>query len=102
MQPLFDGIIKYDFPTGRSLTHDFGEQRYGGAVAFAPRIGAIDEDDGWLLTFVHDEKKKRSELLVIDAQDMRGEVVARVMSPQRVPYGFHCTWVSEMQLIANS
>ncbi|NEQ38261.1 MAG: 9-cis-epoxycarotenoid dioxygenase [Okeania sp. SIO3I5] len=101
LRPLFDGIIKYDFATGRSLPHDFGESRYGGAVTFAPRIGAIDEDDGWLLTFVYDQKEKRSELLVIDAQDMRGEPVARVILPQRVPYGFHCTWVSEMQLIAN-
>ncbi|NEN92143.1 MAG: carotenoid oxygenase family protein [Okeania sp. SIO3H1] len=99
LQPLFDGIIKYDFYTGRSITHDFQEQRYGGAVTFAPRIGAIDEDDGWLLTFVYDEKDKCSELLVIDAQNMREDPVARVMLPQRVPYGFHGTWISEMQLI---
>lgn len=99
VQPLFDGIIKYDFYTGRSITHDFQEQRYGGSVTFAPRIGAIDEDDGWLLTFVYDEKNKRSELLVIDAQNMREDPVARVMLPQRVPYGFHGTWISEMQLI---
>ncbi|MGB3511407.1 MAG: carotenoid oxygenase family protein [Microcoleaceae cyanobacterium] len=101
LQPLFDGIIKYDFATGRSLTHDFGEQRYGSSISFAPRIGAIDEDDGWLLTFVYDDKEKRSELLVVDAQDMTGEPVARVILPQRVPYGFHGTWVSEMQLMAN-
>lgn len=101
LQPLFDGIIKYDFYTGRSITHDFEEQRYGGSVTFAPRIGAIDEDDGWLLTFVYDEKEKCSELLVIDAQNMREDPVARVMLPQRVPYGFHGTWVSEMQLISN-
>ncbi|NEQ74354.1 MAG: 9-cis-epoxycarotenoid dioxygenase [Okeania sp. SIO2C9] len=99
LQPLFDGIIKYDFYTGRSITHDFQEQCYGGSVTFAPRIGAIDEDDGWLLTFVYDEKDKRSELLVIDAQNMREDPVARVMLPQRVPYGFHGTWISEMQLI---
>ncbi len=99
LQPLFDGIIKYDFYTGRSITHDFQEQRYGGSVTFAPRIGAIDEDDGWLLTFVYDEKDKCSELLVIDAQNMREDPVARVMLPQRVPYGFHGTWISEMQLI---
>ncbi|NET24276.1 carotenoid oxygenase family protein [Okeania sp. SIO1I7] len=99
LQPLFDGIIKYDFYTGRSITHDFQEQRYGGAVTFAPRIGAIDEDDGWLLTFVYDEKDKCSELLVIDAQNMREDPVARVILPQRVPYGFHGTWISEMQLI---
>ena len=102
LQPLFNGIIKYDFSTGRSLSHDFGEGRYGGAVTFAPRIGAIDEDDGWLLTFVYDQTEKRSEFLVIDAQHMRGKPVARVMLPQRVPYGFHCTWVSEMQLMASS
>ncbi|MBD2495032.1 carotenoid oxygenase family protein [Nostoc sp. FACHB-280] len=96
--PLFDGVIKYDFDHGTSQIHEFGQGRYGGESVFAPRPHATAEDDGWLMTFVHDETANTSELLVMNAQDITGEPVARVLIPQRVPYGFHAAWVTEKQL----
>ncbi|WP_413201304.1 carotenoid oxygenase family protein [Nostoc piscinale] len=96
--PLFDGVIKYDFDHGTSQIREFGQGRYGGESIFAPRPHATAEDDGWLMTFVHDETANTSELLVMNAQDITGEPVARVLIPQRVPYGFHAAWVAEKQL----
>lgn len=92
--PHFDGIIKYDFVTGRSETHDFGQGRYGGEGVFAPRPNAVAEDDGWLLTFIYDTVEDRSELVVVDAQNIASKPVARLLIPQRVPYGFHGAWIS--------
>lgn len=96
--PLFDGLIKYHLNNGKSQTHEFGQGRYGGEAVFAPSLDATDEDDGWLITFVHDENTETSELVVINAQDITASPVARVIIPQRVPYGFHGTWISETQL----
>jgi carotenoid cleavage dioxygenase len=96
--PLFDGFIKYDLLTGSSQTHEFGPGRYGGEGVFVPRLGATAEDDGWLLTFVHDELEGTSELVVVMAQDMMAEQVARIMIPTRVPYGFHGTWIAQAQM----
>lgn len=98
--PLFDGLVKYDMNSGKSQTHEFGKGRYGGEAVFVPRssLGKGGEDDGWLVTFVHDTAEETSELVVVNAQDMTGEPVARVLIPQRVPYGFHGTWVSQEQL----
>ncbi|GAX38576.1 carotenoid oxygenase family protein [Nodularia sp. NIES-3585] len=96
--PLFDGLIKYDLSNSKSQTHEFGTGRYGGEAVFAPSIAATSEDDGWLLTFVYDQTSETSELVVVNAQDVTAEPVARVIIPQRVPYGFHGTWVSEEQL----
>ncbi|MBG1264882.1 carotenoid oxygenase family protein [Nostoc commune] len=95
--PLFllEGIIKYDFSSGKSQIHQHGQGRYGGEAVFAPRPTATAEDDGWLMTFVHDEGSDTSELVVVNAQDMTAEPVARVIIPQRVPYGFHGTWVAQ-------
>ncbi|MBW4563354.1 MAG: carotenoid oxygenase family protein [Mojavia pulchra JT2-VF2] len=93
--PLFDGVIKYDFANGSSQTHVLGKGRYGGEGVFVPRPNAIDEDDGWLLTFVYDEVANISELLVLNAKDITAEPVARIMIPQRVPYGFHGTWIDQ-------
>ncbi|MFM5899532.1 MAG: carotenoid oxygenase family protein [Dolichospermum sp.] len=92
--PLFDGVIKYDFENGTSQTHEFGKNRYGGESVFVPSPNATAEDQGWLVTFVYDENSQRSELLVINAEDMTSEPTARVIIPQRVPYGFHGTWIS--------
>lgn len=92
--PLFNGFIKYDLFTGGSQTHEFGRGRYGGEGVFVPRPGATAEDDGWLLTFVYDELEQRSELVVVMAQDITAEPVARIIIPNRVPYGFHGTWIS--------
>lgn len=93
--PLFEGVIKYHLEQGTSETHQFAPGCYGGEAVFAPRPGATDEDDGWVITFVHDEHEERSELVVLNAQNIADEPVARVIIPQRVPYGFHAIWVAE-------
>jgi carotenoid cleavage dioxygenase len=95
---LFDGIIKYDAETGRSETYAYGKGRYGGEVVFASRPGGAAEDDGWIVTFTYDEHEDRSEFVVIDARNVPGGPIARVPIPQRVPIGFHGTWIDEADL----
>ncbi len=92
-KPLFDGIIKYDLETGSTETHELGRGRFCGECTFAPNPDGKDDDDGWLLTFVWDAVAKQAELLIIDAQDVTNKPMARVLIPERVPYGFHATWL---------
>jgi carotenoid cleavage dioxygenase len=89
-QPLADALLKYDLqkPASPAL-HPFGPNRLGGEGLFVPRPGASDEDDGWLLAFVHDEAEGQSELLVVDARELAAPPLARVQLPQRVPFGSH-------------
>lgn len=91
----FDGLLKYDFTSGCSQLHEWGRGRYGGEAVFVPRPDGIQEDDGWLLTFIYDTAKKTSELIVVNAQELTDEPVARILLPQRVPYGFHGNWIPE-------
>lgn len=88
----FSGIYKYDLGTGRALTHSYEPQQFGSEPAFAPRIGATEEDDGYVLAFVTDENTGRSEVQIIDARHFEAGPVARVLLPTRVPAGFHGTW----------
>jgi carotenoid cleavage dioxygenase len=60
-----------------------------------PREGATSEDDGYLLSYVYDEGRDASELMVLDANDLSAAPLARVMLPARVPYGFHGSWVPD-------
>ena len=89
---LFDGVIKYDLEGGGAEHLEWGHDRTGGEVCFAPRPGATDEDDGWLLTYVQDLREDTTELVVVDARDVSAGPVARVKLPRRVPTGFHAEW----------
>ncbi|MBD3883986.1 carotenoid oxygenase family protein [Phormidium tenue FACHB-886] len=91
--PKFDGLLKFDLDNQHVQMHPFGTGRYGGEGVFVPRPEAIAEDDGWLMTFVHDETQDKSELVIVSTQAMTDEPIARIQMPQRVPYGFHGAWV---------
>lgn len=95
---LFDGLLRYDRVTGERQEHRFGPGRYGSEAPFAPRDGGTGEDDGYLVSFVTDERDGRSEVEILDAGDLTAGPVARVRLPQRVPVGFHATWVRADQL----
>src|SRR5437763_79741 len=95
----FDGLVRYDNLTGSKTEYRFGPGRWGSEAPFAPRDGAaVDSADGYLVTFVQDEREGRSELDIFDATDLAAGPVARVLLPQRVPLGFHATWVRAEQL----
>eukprot|EP01018_Ginkgo_biloba_P032683 Gb_01701 [translate_table: standard] len=78
----------------------FGVGRYGSEAIFIPQDSGLDldEDDGYLMCFVHDENTGKSEVHVIDAKTLSPEPVAIVSLPKRVPYGFHAFFVTEKQL----
>ena len=92
---MLGGVYKHDFHTGSSAHHDFGPGRVSGEAVFVPREGSTAEDDGWLVSLVHDLPTDRAELAILHAQDVAGAEVARVLLPQRVPFGFHGNWVPD-------
>nr|AIZ09096.1 carotenoid cleavage dioxigenase 1 [Ipomoea batatas] len=79
---------------------DLGPGRFGSEAIFVPRQQgtSCEEDDGYLIFFVHDENTGKSGVNVIDAKTMSADPVAVVDLPKRVPYGFHAFFVTEEQL----
>jgi carotenoid cleavage dioxygenase-like enzyme len=99
---LFDGLMKYDVEDGSSETYWFGDGRWGSEAPFAPRPGSTGEDDGYLLSYVYDEREGRSDVEILDAQDIAGGPLCRIKLPVRVPLGFHATWVPGERLPGGS
>ena len=91
----FGNTIKFDLVAGTSQVHDHGPGRGAGEPVFVSRAGDSSEDGGWLLTMVYDASTDRSDLVILDAQDVAGPAVARVELPVRVPHGFHGNWVRD-------
>jgi len=90
----FTAIYKYDRETGRQETHEFGPGNGCGEAIFVPKHAGVAEDEGYLMTFVYDAPNNRSEFVLLDAQHVTGEPLARVQIPRRVPYGFHGNWLA--------
>lgn len=92
--PLFDSVTKYDLARGASeTTHAFGPGQVTGEAVFAPDPAGRGEDDGWLLSLVYDERRTKTDLVVLDAHDLTE--TARIHMPRRVPYGFHANWLPD-------
>ncbi|KAL8054094.1 hypothetical protein ABFX02_05G115200 [Erythranthe guttata] len=73
----------------------------GSELSFVPREPgnpAAEEDDGYLVTYVHDENTQESHFIVMDAKSPTLETVAAVKLPGRVPTGFHGLFIKESDL----
>ncbi|CAN8270502.1 unnamed protein product [Cochlearia groenlandica] len=92
--PKCNGIAKVDLTNGAVSKFNYGPGRFGGEPYFVPEKEG--EDEGYVIGFVRDEERDESEFVVVDAKEMKQ--VAAVIVPERVPYGFHGTFVSENQL----
>ncbi|XP_062150070.1 9-cis-epoxycarotenoid dioxygenase NCED6, chloroplastic [Alnus glutinosa] len=100
--PKCCGIAKVDLSTGSVTKYLYGTERFGGEPFYVPKKtirngSSIDDDDeGFIVGFVRDEKRERSEMVIVEASSMKQ--VATVRLPARVPYGFHGTFVSDEDL----
>lgn len=99
-EPRFTGLTKHDLETGGYQAWSEGPALYYNEPGFARADHAQKEDDGYLVSFVWNPLEVRSEIQVFDCRGRefgRGPI-ARILVPQRVPNGFHATYISRKRL----
>ncbi|KAH8968837.1 hypothetical protein BDL97_02G002900 [Sphagnum fallax] len=107
--PKYGGIAKFDLEASQNNDvtqqavvgwHKFPANCFCSEPYFVPRSTdpSILEDDGYILTYYHDEAANVSKLLVLDARSPTLEIVTSLKLPHRVPYGFHGLFVTNEQL----
>ncbi len=92
----FDALMKYDLSDGSYQRYDYGDRCCGSETHFAPKRGLgfdMQEDDGYLVTYVHDGNTWTSRCLVFDATDIEQGPVAVIRMPRRFHVGFHAMWI---------
>ncbi|KAL1059683.1 hypothetical protein V6Z11_1Z016000 [Gossypium hirsutum] len=77
-----EGSIKVEY-------HMFERNTYCSGAAFVRKEGGAEEDDGWIITFVHHEDTNICQAYIIDTKNFLNEPVAKITLPCRVPDGFH-------------
>jgi len=84
---------RIDFATGKLDIWSPGPGDSVQECQFVPRTPGAAEGDGWLLVPVARVSQGRSDLVVLDAQDLAAGPVATIKLPVRVRSTFHGTWV---------
>lgn len=92
---LFDSLAHVDLATQRETLRRFDHGDSVGEPVFVPRSAQAEEGEGWILAVLHRAAQDRSDLLILNAQDIAGEPEAVLELPCRVPAGFHGSWVGE-------
>jgi carotenoid cleavage dioxygenase len=87
-------IAHIDFTTGRRRLHELDGGDLTSEPVFAPRTPGAPEGDGWILAVVWRAAENRSDLVVLEAQDVAKGPIAVAKLPRRVPFGFHGNWVA--------
>ena len=95
---LMNGWVKHDLETGKSWEFKLPPGRYCSETPFAPRAGAVGEDDGYLVSFIIDENNGTSECLILDAARIEAGPVARVRLPHKISSGTHSCWAPRESL----
>ena len=92
-------VHEHDLVAGTRRSHDFGEGRHPGAFVFVtdPERTRL-EDGGWLVGLVHDETRRETELVVLDAHAIVQPAVAVARIPRRIALGARGAWASAVQI----
>ncbi|KGF72694.1 Apocarotenoid-15,15'-oxygenase [Neosynechococcus sphagnicola sy1] len=91
-------ILKLDLASGDRQIWSAAPRGFVGEPVFVPRPPGISngkEDDGWLLTLIYDAAHHRSDLVILDAQDLTQGAIARLHLKHHVPYGLHGSFTPE-------
>ncbi|ATB42117.1 hypothetical protein CYFUS_007594 [Cystobacter fuscus] len=84
-----DAVAKVDMTTGREERFALGSEPYPTEPVFVPRAGAIEEDDGYVLTQVYDAPSGLTHVAVLDARHPGAEPLARAWFEHAIPITFH-------------
>ncbi|MFY9690189.1 MAG: carotenoid oxygenase family protein [Candidatus Acidiferrales bacterium] len=94
----FGAVGEFDHKTGSGKLWNPGPDSGVQEPLFAPRKANSPEGDGYLLALVNRMAENRTDLAILDAQNIDAGPVAIIKLPHRVRMTFHGMWVSQEAL----
>ena len=98
---FFNTFLTMDMATGMADTWFAGDTCSTQEPVFAPKSASSPEGVGYVMGIVNRRAEHRSDLVILDAQNMAAGPVATVKLPVRLKYGIHGNWVPSMRLPPN-
>jgi carotenoid cleavage dioxygenase-like enzyme len=85
----FNAILHYDLAKGTRRVHELAPASTASEAVFVPRGSSAAEGEGFLLFPVYRWAEDRSDVLILDAQNVERAPLATIRLPHRLPLGFH-------------
>ena len=89
---VFDELARYDFERNVKETYCLPPGDFVSEPIFVPRAADAAQGQGYLLAVVYRGAQARSDLLVLDAEQLAAGPLALAQLETRVPFGFHGNW----------
>jgi carotenoid cleavage dioxygenase-like enzyme len=96
--PGLSSVGHFDHQTGNGTSWNPGPDSGVQEPVFAPRKSNSPDGDGYLLALVNRMAENRSDLVILEAQNVQAGPVAIIKLPHRVRMTFHGMWVSQEAL----
>ncbi len=91
-------LTRIELATGNQERWDFGDDAAVSEASFMEDPSRTREEDGYLGCFVYSRRDQTSSFQILRAGALGEGPVARIALPQRVPHGFHATWVPAWEM----
>tara|TARA_B100000378_G_scaffold206493_2_gene169743 strand:+ start:285 stop:1697 length:1413 start_codon:yes stop_codon:yes gene_type:complete len=88
----FNSIAHYDHKSAKKEWFSLPKHDAVGEPVFIPAKNNSDEGEGYLICTAYRGQENRSDLLVLDAQNIQDGPLATAKLPHRIPFGFHGNW----------
>ncbi|MCF2970502.1 carotenoid oxygenase family protein [Synechococcus sp. Nb3U1] len=89
-------ILKLDTETGRTQQYSFAPRGFVGEPVFIPDPDSHAEDEGWIVTVIFDAASQRSQVVILEAQDLAAGPIARIPLRHHIPYGLHGSFTPQV------
>jgi len=83
------GVIKIDTQLEIETKWIPENYEYLGEVIFVNKEGGINEDSGYLMTYLFNGKTKESEFILFDAENITKGPISRQKLPTNIPFALH-------------
>jgi len=86
---LWNTVCHYDFVQEKEERYYAGKHHYVGEALFTPKHKDSPEGEGYIMTIKYNLMENKSEVIVLDAQNVAAGPIARIKVPRRIEYDFH-------------
>ena len=85
----FRQIVKLDLESFESIVYNVGDCQVASEPMFIARTGAKSEDDGFVISIVHNAESKSARMLVWDSQTFGDGPIAECPLGDLIPWCVH-------------
>jgi carotenoid cleavage dioxygenase len=87
------GLLRFDMARDEVASWSPGQHRTASEPLFVRAVDGRADDEGWLLSVVHDATRDASDIYVLDASSFGRRPQAVIHLPSLLPFRSHGTWV---------